>query len=425
MPITPPIGSPSSSSTYPSGAPTMQPNPDGTYGSPDSGYGNANAGPGLAASLQLMTSMFSSQVAASASQMFADSGQPRELEVSRLSLWEQAALAFYTGDQNRSLSLFYAHILADGQAAELPRSRVSFSRDLRRPLWQVRFGISTHVRLPDGFGSGPEPIREGMKLTGVAGRRGQAGGGYGGETSAPPPAAMNDFREPNNVANMSPDQSGFGNGTTKAVIIPFGGSVMADAVQTVDGNLGYVGTVFREMFDTRQSVGKFGFAFDGMKDAADKLIKQSAGYSESPLTGLPMWSPGIDYVGDGPYATMLETAKANRLDYLLHFEVAVKENRLGSPAYLTRCKLMNVETGETIGLSKAIDKYEVVDAKGGMRAAIEAQLANLFEIIDKRIVVEKMPPLQPQQAVTRVDSLLASSRFESYATWPKSACCTR
>ncbi len=226
---------------------------------------------------------------------------------------------------------------------------------------------------------------------------------------------MNDMRDPNNPANMSPisatDGAGFGNGASKAVNINFGGAAMADAQQTVDGNLGYVGTVFREMFDLRQSTGKFGFAFDGMKEAAEKLLKQSAGYSESPLSALPMWSPGIDYVGDGPYATMLETAKVNRLDYLLHFEVAVKENRLGSPAYLARCKLMNVENGETIGLSKAIDKYEVVDAKVGMRAAIEAQLANLFEIIDKRIVVEKMPPLQPQQAVTRVDSLLASSRF--------------
>ncbi len=170
----------------------MQPNPDGTYGTPGSGYGspdgsygNANAGPGLAASLQLMSSMFSSQIAASAAKMFTGSDQPRELEVSRLSLWDQAALAFYTGDQNRALSLFYAHVLADGQAAELSRSRVSFSRDLRRPLWQVRFGISTHVRLPDGFGSGPEPIREGMKLTGVAGRRNQ-GGGYGGAAGSPP-----------------------------------------------------------------------------------------------------------------------------------------------------------------------------------------------------------------------------------------------
>ncbi len=392
--------------------------PDGSDSNPDGSYGTAPAGPGWGASLQMMSSMVSAQIAAAAAEMFAGSNEPQEIDVAKLTLWDQAALAFYSGDQNRSLSLLYAHVIADGAAADPVRQRIAFSRDLRRPVWQVRFGISTHLRLPDGFGSDPEPIREGMQLTGVAGRRTGAGGGYPG--GAAPPMRNRDeamMAENRGIADANPaagvNGADFANpgSTTQAAVMAFGGATSQEAQQTIDANLGFVATVFRELFDQRQASGKFGQAFEGMKAAAEKMLQQSSGYSEPTLSALPMWTPGIDYVGDGPYATMLAQAKANRLDYLLHFEIAVKENRLGSPAYLTRCKLMNVETGETLGLSKAIDKYEVVDARGGMRAAIEAQLANLFEIIDKRITVVPMPELQPQQAVTRIDSLLATNRF--------------
>jgi hypothetical protein len=152
-----------------------------------------------------------------------------------------------------------------------------------------------------------------------------------------------------------------------------------------------------------------------MQAAGEALMQRSADASAG-SPALPMWAPGIDFVGSGPVSEMLEVAKENEIDLLLHFDIIAKENRVGSPPYTTRGKLLLVGTGETLGVSKAIDKFEVANKRTPLRESVEELLVNLFEIIDAKTTVEPMPALQATHALTRIDSLLGTKTSGSMRT---------
>jgi len=206
-----------------------------------------------------------------------------------------------------------------------------------------------------------------------------------------------------------------GNGLPRAekLVLTFGGASTEEARKTIDAQLGLVADVMKTLFSARQGAGNFGVALDSMEAEGQKLAAQMVDVGGVSPNALPMWIPGVDFVGEGVYTDMLAIAKSNQIDFLMHFDIIVKENRLGTPTYTTRCKLLMVGTGETIGISKAIDKYDVAGKKIGIRESVEELLVNLFEIMDKKVTVEPMPALQPQQAIARIDSLLGSANAGS------------
>ena len=401
----------------------------GSSGSPDGhgdsyGYGGGQNASSAVQRGQIAMSAAVTQVAQSLASFFAPATAGKPLVSSKLSLWEEAAIAFHNGDQRRALALYHAHVVADGESANKARAAVSYSRLLKRPVWAVRFGISVHARVPNSLATDPQPIREGMQLTGVTVRNaagaGAAPGAAGGQqiANAAPPVAMSDPREiavANNSSFSSSDgavssdgSSSFGAETKPArVVTTLGGAGTEEALKAVDANLGIIADIVKTLFDQRFAAGKFGNAFQDMEAAGAKLARDHAGDGFS-SSDTPMWTPGIDYLGVGTAPEMLELAKKNEIDVLLHFDVVAKENKVASPPYMARGRLVLVSTGETLGVSKAIDKFEVAGRRLTVRDAVSELLVNLFEIIDKRCAVEPMPALQTTHAIARIDALLGA-----------------
>lgn len=393
--MTSPTGPPGSSPYYGSG---------GSSGSDPgaNGYGSAQSSATSGAKRTQMVLLAASQQASvGLAGFFAPSATLREQTARSLTLWEQAAIALHQGDQKRALALYYAHLVADGVDATKSLANVDYSRLLKRPVWCIRFGVSVHPRVPDALANDPEPIRVGMKVTSPMVRSRLPAGTDPGQAALVPVVAPVSSEFNNGLQNNS--------GATKVVTV-LGGSATADVKETLDRNLGLVAEITAAMFASRQSSGKFGRAFEGMEEAGAELASLRGNSDYTSPSDLPMWIPGVDFVGEGSFTDMLAIAKKSELDMLLHFDVIVKENRTGSPSYTTRCKLLHVETGETIGLSKSIDKFEIASGTSGVREAVQAQLTNLFEIIDKKSSVEPLPALQASHATARIDSLLASNK---------------
>jgi hypothetical protein len=431
---TSPVGPPSSSTPMSSSysPATMSPvsSPDGSsssYGSSSGGYDGMSAyGSGQSSGTavqrgQIAMSAAITNVARSLATFFAPAGGEKPLVSSKLSLWEEAALAFFNGDQRRALALYHAHVVADGESAQKSRRSVTYSRLLKRPVWAVRFGLSIQTRVPESLAGNLQPIREGMQLTGVVVRNAAAGGAPGAAGGAIQPSPENvpvrneQMMRSDGSSSTDGNFGGFGTTEPARVVTTLGGAATEEARIEVEANLGIVADIVKAMFDSRSKSGKFGRAFDEMEEAGATLARnQSAAGVTS--NGLPMWTPGMDYLGIGPAAEMLETAKKNDIDVLLHFDVIVKENKVSSPPYTTRARLILVSTGETLGVSKAIDKFEVAGRRLTVRDAVSEQLVNLFEIIDKRCTVEPMPALQTTHAIARVDSLLGGKSTGSISS---------
>jgi hypothetical protein len=324
-----------------------------------------------------------------------------------LTLWEQAALAFYQGDQTRALALFHAHLVADGDEAAASRSSVKYSRLLKRPVWAVRFGLSILPRVPSEFAADPQPLRKDTKIASPTGRgRGLAPAADGGENGG-------NFDGGEEMQDdLPPDQFGGAPRNANQVVTTLGGAGAVEAAQMVDRNLGLVGDVFKSLFSAQLAAGKFGNSLDGM-EAEGATLAATHQDAISSLSNDPMWIPGVNFLGEGPATEMLPKAKASGIDVLLHFDVIVKANRIGTPQYTTRCSVLHVESGTTLGVSKAIDKYEIASKAAPNESTVRELLAPLFEILEKKVSVEPMPPLTTLHATSRIDSLLSSKERNS------------
>ena len=405
----------------------------GSSSSGQTGYGaDAQSTANGAQRFQTVMSTAYQQVSTGLASLFSTSAQDVEAKANNVTLWEEAALAFHQGDQKKSLALFHAHIIADGDDAINSRTAVDYSRLLKRPVWAVRFGVSVHPRIPDSLLSDPEPIREGMAVAGPRARgRGMAGGASEGgldSSSVRPPRGLvsrqdvsrQDVSRQDDAMSMAmnsrmTDEFGGGSGmpVAKKIVTTLGGAATEEVKKTLDRVLGLVAEVTSTMFASRFDSGKFGRAFDGMMPAGAELASLRTDAGDTTPSDLPMWIPGVDFVGEGPVTDMTVAAKRSEIDFLLHFDVIVKENRLGTPSYAARCKLVHVESGEVLGISKAIDKAEIAAGTSAVLEAVTAQMTNLFEILDKKVSVEPMPALQSTHAVSRIDSLLGSNKARS------------
>src|SRR5690606_17648545 len=109
-------------------------------------------------------------------------------------------------------------------------------------------------------------------------------------------------------------------------------------------------------------------------------------------------------------AQMIDKARSNQIDLLVHFEVIVKPiARSEETQYLARCRVVNVASGDTLGASKLLDRRDVTltARRSNVRAVVDELLQPAFKALDAKGAVTAMPPLVPQQALARIDSLLA------------------
>ena len=93
---------------------------------------------------------------------------------------EQARLAFQQGYEQRAQDLLLAHLATEPEDAASLYEQVQFSRALKRPAWQVRFGMAIWMRTPEGFSGGVDPITKDTRGSGGGGGGGLSGVGGGG-----------------------------------------------------------------------------------------------------------------------------------------------------------------------------------------------------------------------------------------------------
>ncbi|WP_372721912.1 hypothetical protein [Novipirellula sp.] len=372
------------------------------------------------------------------------------MEDKRPPLKKQCDEAFLEGRMATALELFFGNLVIEPEKASEQLNSVKYSAMLKRPVWQIRWGVSLAVRGDDAGDKGA--IREGS-----GGNRGNSG--FRGEEFG--------------VSDMGPDEFGMSDGAMGR------GNNMAAAAnldQTAEAELeealGLVAEVTAEQFSVRFSRGDFGLALssiappppvvdtpgNGPSDAMDQEMNESMERErmeqeqmrmeqermdmersmdsssefggnraakmevvppldetpkiDSGLEPFPMWKPGIVYLGSVSSAEATKKAKARDIDFILHFDVILKEGREGAIQNISRCRMIRVADGKTIGLSKPSDSFEVQRPGTVARDYVNEQIANLFAIIDRQMVLVAMPTLSPEIAKRRIASLFSGSKAD-------------
>lgn len=363
-------------------------------------------------------------------------------------LYEQAALAAHQGDQRLALALFHAHLLAERDSAAAALGSVRFSPMLRRPVWALRLGVSINTRIPPDLVDDPQPVRDGDKKP-TPGNRADYGmsldsssepssieppgsqpaparpaGRAAPGTPSPPgsPAELGGSLEQMSAPSALPANGGLALPGAPVPGLPVPGQPgmgpaadaggLAAKVATLDRDLGLLAEVMQAELSRRIRDGKFGPALAELTSRgaalADKLPPNTSGHE-----ALPLLAPGIEFVGNGIAAQVIETARASQIDLLVHFEVIVKPlPRSEETQYQARCRVVNVATGDTLGASKLIDRREVTLAarRSNIRAVVDELLQPALQALDSKGAVAAMPTLKPQQALARIDTLLAGPR---------------
>lgn len=356
-------------------------------------------------------------------------------------LAEQAAIAFHFGDQRRALALFQAHLIANRDSAAQGLDQIRYNPLGRQPSWAIRVGVSLHARVADSLIEDPQPIRDddvattpnnrqgGMAYGGnrPRGRAGQMAGGSAamesgaaiveaaGMMDASGAMAAGSPIEPGSEGMMSADGTmmpGGGRNTKLAPAVNPAIAAAEAAQKSLDDHLGIIADLVKSQLSARFAGGKFGVVLPELanqgKTLGDKLLASGTTIPMGASGSVMMWVPGVDYLGTGDANSMITKCRENEIDVLLHFDVIIKETR-GEPQYDARCRLINCASGENISVSKAINKRDVLlAARKRTNAQVVAELMQpVFDGLDAKVFVMPMPPLQPQHAVARIDSLLA------------------
>jgi hypothetical protein len=293
-------------------------------------------------------------------------------------LLEDAQSVFRSGNQPLAMELFYAHTVAEYDQAEDALKAVRFSPSLRRPVWQIRWAVSLAVRGGDAENANPIPD------SGSAGTRG-------------------------------------------------GGSAEGDPSSVLEQALGLVASSVGTEFQQRAMNGNFGLMLGmldvetpeesskpvssgGGNETSDGADAMNANPTESILRSAPkthsIWYPGIVFLGEGASAEMVAVAKNLEIDFLIHFDIALKTDRDNKVENNARCRVIQVADGKTLAASKGIDGQEADRFSRGGRGTVDEyvteQLAPVLAIMDQKVKVVDMPPLTPEIAKNRVAALLAS-----------------
>ena len=315
-------------------------------------------------------------------------------------LSREAEQAFGSGDQGLANSLMYGHMVTEYAEANVPIQSVKFSTLLKQPVWNLRFGISIAVRGDSILGA--SPIR--------------AGGRSG-----------------------SSEREDFDGGDVmmKAKMK----MVSSKATEKLDSKLGLVAEVLAEKFNERYSRGDFGAILNSVSppdkldvsmEESDDSIPLEASMSEKSFMSekssmseglrdamaeaaapLPMWQPGIGYLGEGSWQELLPYAKSKHVDLILHLDVVLKAGRDDNVQNISRCRLINVATGKSLCVSKAMDSIEAdrlaSSGRSDERDYVEEQLATFLLIMDRDVVLKDMPAISKAAAHRRISSLIAAN----------------
>ncbi|MCA9138923.1 MAG: hypothetical protein KDB00_19260 [Planctomycetales bacterium] len=371
-------------------------------------------------------------------------------------LLNEALIAYSKGEYPIALNLYFGHIVTEYDNAQAELQRIKYSPLMRRPAWQVRWGISYVVR---GDSVDPQPIQDTgpvnrggfgddgmdmqmeeyenqMAMDGGAGRgpagRGAAGRGPAGRGMSQEEMDMAMDMEMNmemeemynqNEMEMMGGMSGGPRRNSAPVAAPTPAARLAqlerpmlsdEAQQQLSESLGVVIDIIGEEFDKRYAQGDFGRAMADITASSGNVETVSESFvkmMESSGDSLPLWRAGMTFLGQGDWQTNTVAARKAGLDIMLQVDVILKQ-RGEFTQNTCRCRLVHVPTGKSLGISKPIDSLEFAQMNRAKQTAardyVHDQLQNFFEIIDKQTVTSELPTLTAEIAKKRIGSLLAS-----------------
>ncbi len=373
-------------------------------------------------------------------------------------LERDAQLAYQSGNYLAAMQLHFAHMTTEYEQAHVALKTVKYSKLLKRPVWQIRWGVSYTIHGDDGAAD-PSPIIAGktqpMSGGGGRGRGRQDGMDEMGMDEMDMEQDMSMEQDMQMEEEMGMDEMdmemememGMGGrsgrsakAVTAAPVVVTRTMLSESAKSQMEKYLGLVAEVVQEEFSKRYRQGDFGPALCrvGVVDAeaaADPGRRGGAGgggggggagamsSTSSPRTAVddllsqtpevsPLWIPGMMFLGAGHAKDMVQTAKLEQIDLLLHFEISIKTNRNQETQNISRCRLLNLASNKPMAVSKAMDSSEVAQlvrsGRTNERTYVEEQLANLFLIIDNHVKATNMPSLTAEVARKRVGSLLSA-----------------
>ncbi len=240
-------------------------------------------------------------------------------------LHREAEQAFAAGHHGLARELAFGHMTTEYEEAIQALKSVKYSPLLRRPVWNIRWGVSMFVRGEEGV-LDPQPIREGATPS----RRNLAGGGQGQEDYGDQMQDM-EMRDQEMERQMQMemerdmgDMGDMGDGRSAAApkqsnlpVIPERKMLNDEARETLDKMLGLVVLVAGEEFEKRFRRGDYGAVLttvsapEPVEPSRNGVRPQSAPPTR-PTMGtelndaltdaaepLPMWQPSIVYLGTG------------------------------------------------------------------------------------------------------------------------------
>jgi hypothetical protein len=204
---------------------------------------------------------------------------------------KQAELAFKQGYEQLADDLLLAHLAFEAESAADAYSEARFSRVLKRPAWNLRWGMAIAVRTPDEFDGNYDPITR--ETSGGTGGGGGYGGGRGGSGMILGPDAGG-----SGMSSVMGGGPGNRPGGGAAGMGAAGMGQTFDSVADIPETLGLYGEVAAEMFDKRFLNGDYGTVFSRFARAGQQTDADGQGPGmQRPGAGGPgMLQPG----GAGP-----------------------------------------------------------------------------------------------------------------------------
>ncbi|MGB0595529.1 MAG: hypothetical protein ACPGLY_02375 [Rubripirellula sp.] len=294
-----------------------------------------------------------------------------------------------------------------------------------------------------GIGAGYEGMEEEMGDADYGGMEEEMGddSGYGDEMGYGDDMGMGGGRGPGGpgVGRSSGGRGPGGPGVGGRSPVQTRTMLSPAAAETFDKTLGLVAEVASQKFQERFRRGDFGTVLTNVGAPPVPVDDNRGGNQRNPSPPIssvtsseleellstvaeppPMWKPGIVSLGVADSKEILAAARAANLDFVFHFDVSIKKMRTQTQNS-SRCRLLNVRTGKSVGMSRVMDSVEASKfaAAGRMdeRAYVEDQLSGLLGIIDRQLKVVDIPTALTAEAVRgRIATLLASDTARSLRT---------
>ena len=431
------------------------------YGSGYGGQSNSRGGGDLKPSPTVMLEVFQldwSPLAERVQQVLTSASTSQQPVALGPVLRNEAHVAYRFGNLPLALQLFHGFIARGSDAAEQQMDQIKFSKHFRKPLWHLRVGVSLGVH-GDSSTTDPSPITDSgtsrgmgngemgmgmdsgmmdMEMEMANSMQGMNEGmreGMAGMEEEMGMGGMDMYEEDMGMAGMGmPGMGMSGRGRRNqaaASMVPKAEMTDSEVNSRMEKFLGLVADTVKTGLSKRISDGKFGHA---LVDVEAESTTQGHTVNGETVDEAPqsMWIPSVLFVGEGNSRDTIKTAHNLELDLLFHFDVGLKENRMGAVSNISRVKVMDARNGKTLVSSAAMDNTEVERmtrvGRGSPSAYVDEQLKSLWAVVDERLTLSDLPTLSPEVARKRVAQVLgdrsmtplrklAEIRYYGYRGW--------